>query len=672
MAVTQYIGARYVPLLADPMEWDENTVYEPLTIVLYQGNSYTSRQYVPKGISILNEDYWAPTGNYNAQVEAYRQEVRTFQGRLTNVETKTGELEIGLEDEASTRETADTQLQANITAEATARVEADTALQGDITAEAATRAEADTVLQGDITAEATAREIADNAMQDAITAMDTKVQKLETGVTAIQDRIRIGSFYTTPVYKGSFTAYNGFCQDAQGKRKPYLQQGMTYTENNNFAFFVIDGAQTNTLVDIWVGNTNKPSSKSDTVNNRIGQVATNLTYLGHANCAEYDPESRKYFVITGESQRAIVRLNSDYTLDRATTFPPVTYPDTYGSGYGAVLHDRKTGKWYAVQHGNGRIFTFDPESLELTATGKVIDWSRINQGMALYDNVLVAVVDQGGDPHSFIYALECYDITTGDYIASFALPEATSHYPLGEIEDLSFTDDGTLYMACLLRYEGTLDYCGTTMLCSLDIFTGHTGFDGKRNNYTQPPLVFVEPKYQGFFSNGTSNYPLKTLDELTHLLSVMPKTRTCKLGLESAYSSNNGPAEEWFGFLQLTGTQATIQMNSDNHVTIMGGVIARDNAVLRIRNKLQLKGWYGQATQAYLRADDSIVLAQDIQCIENTASGATTFTGVFDIPGTGMLYARSVTKPSTLSLIKGSSYNGGFGYVIGQPKTGTL
>lgn len=72
MGVTQYIGARYVPLFADPIEWDINTAYEPLTIVLYQGNSYTSRQSVPKGIDITNGDFWALTGNYNAQIEQYR------------------------------------------------------------------------------------------------------------------------------------------------------------------------------------------------------------------------------------------------------------------------------------------------------------------------------------------------------------------------------------------------------------------------------------------------------------------------------------------------------------------------------------------------------------------------------------------------------------------------
>lgn len=76
MAVTQYIGARYVPLFADPLEWNDTRTYEPLTIVLHKGSSYTSRQFVPLGTDIDNTDYWALTGNYNAQVEQYRQETK--------------------------------------------------------------------------------------------------------------------------------------------------------------------------------------------------------------------------------------------------------------------------------------------------------------------------------------------------------------------------------------------------------------------------------------------------------------------------------------------------------------------------------------------------------------------------------------------------------------------
>lgn len=76
MSVREYVGARYVPIFLG--EWDNQNKYEPLSVVLYQGASYTSRQYVPQGVAITNTAYWVLSGNYNAQVEAYRQEVRAI------------------------------------------------------------------------------------------------------------------------------------------------------------------------------------------------------------------------------------------------------------------------------------------------------------------------------------------------------------------------------------------------------------------------------------------------------------------------------------------------------------------------------------------------------------------------------------------------------------------
>jgi hypothetical protein len=70
----QYVGARYVPKFADPVEWSNVGGYEALTIVTYLGNSYTSKKPVPAGVDIGNTEYWVNTGNYNAQVEQYRQE----------------------------------------------------------------------------------------------------------------------------------------------------------------------------------------------------------------------------------------------------------------------------------------------------------------------------------------------------------------------------------------------------------------------------------------------------------------------------------------------------------------------------------------------------------------------------------------------------------------------
>ena len=98
MSVREYIGARYVPLFADPIDWDSTKTYEPLTIVYNQGNSYTSRQYVPAGIDISNDVYWAKTGNYNAQIEQYRSEVATFDDRITTNENRITTNETNLRD----------------------------------------------------------------------------------------------------------------------------------------------------------------------------------------------------------------------------------------------------------------------------------------------------------------------------------------------------------------------------------------------------------------------------------------------------------------------------------------------------------------------------------------------------------------------------------------------
>ena len=78
----EYTGMRYVPVFADPPEWSSANSYEPLEIVIHEGNSYTSKTFVPVGIDISNSAYWALTGNYNAQVEQYRQEVLAFDGRI--------------------------------------------------------------------------------------------------------------------------------------------------------------------------------------------------------------------------------------------------------------------------------------------------------------------------------------------------------------------------------------------------------------------------------------------------------------------------------------------------------------------------------------------------------------------------------------------------------------
>ena len=106
MAVTQYIGARYVPKFFTNSdgteEWRSGVEYEPLTIVTYNQNSYTSKKPVPSfiGNPSDNHEYWVATGNYNAQVEIYRQEVQSIKDNLAFVSVKSyGATGNGVEDD---------------------------------------------------------------------------------------------------------------------------------------------------------------------------------------------------------------------------------------------------------------------------------------------------------------------------------------------------------------------------------------------------------------------------------------------------------------------------------------------------------------------------------------------------------------------------------------------
>ena len=82
--VKQYVGARYVPKFASPVAWAPSTSYEALTIVTFNNASYTSKIPVPPtvGNPANNPQYWALTGNYNAQVEQYRQETENYNAQV--------------------------------------------------------------------------------------------------------------------------------------------------------------------------------------------------------------------------------------------------------------------------------------------------------------------------------------------------------------------------------------------------------------------------------------------------------------------------------------------------------------------------------------------------------------------------------------------------------------
>ena len=91
MAVTQYIGARYVPLIYQNPDdnsntWKAGVAYDPLTIVSWAGGSYTSKSAVPAGASnpADSPEYWVSIGLYSGQTSINTNNIDHIQHALAN------------------------------------------------------------------------------------------------------------------------------------------------------------------------------------------------------------------------------------------------------------------------------------------------------------------------------------------------------------------------------------------------------------------------------------------------------------------------------------------------------------------------------------------------------------------------------------------------------------
>lgn len=120
MAIRQYIGARYVPIFLG--EYNPASGYEPLSIVTYLNNSYTSKKTVPQGVLPSNTEYWALTGNYNAQIAEFIDDLNDIGDRVTQAEEDVAQVEDDLTQ-------AVTQIEGNLT-QFDGRI---TQVEGDIT-----------------------------------------------------------------------------------------------------------------------------------------------------------------------------------------------------------------------------------------------------------------------------------------------------------------------------------------------------------------------------------------------------------------------------------------------------------------------------------------------------------------------------------------------------------
>ena len=202
---SMYIGARYVPIFADPVEWDDEREYEPLTIVTHNGDCYTSKCYVPKGAQLPpypegQTKYWVKTSDYNGQfadlkktvldlsrlVEKFQKDNKDFTDLINNWNEKVQQWETQMTawgERLDTVESHVTDLTASLNAEIDRAKAAEQANAAAIAKETTDRKQAiselDAAYKAADDAEAWARTEADTALSNRITANKTDIDALK-------------------------------------------------------------------------------------------------------------------------------------------------------------------------------------------------------------------------------------------------------------------------------------------------------------------------------------------------------------------------------------------------------------------------------------------------------------------------------------------------------------
>ena len=408
---------RYVPRFADPLEWDSTRTYEALTVVLYQGASYTSRQAVPVGIDIANTEFWALTGNYNAQVEQYRTEVQAYDSRITaNTNSNTAQ-------DAKLAGTSSSGLKTLIEANA-----ADIATNA---ADIATNASGIDSLEGQMagTSASGLKGLIDSNAAD-IAANSSAIASNAEDISALQkdNKLKLLGGYIAPAYVGDFMATEQFGCCCRANDLMYAFSANNY---DGYGYLRIFNLITNSL-----------------------QTKKNIL-VGHANSCAYDPSRSRIFVapMNEYSSGQTTQINSIYAYDlTCTTKELYTFPS--GVCILSVSYDPTTGVMWAMSTSVSNViqlYRMLPEESAFTLYNTINVLfnedaaypSTVWQDMAVYDGIMLLV-----KPDGTTYEFDLSDETLvprGTY--RIGMVDVGNMFVYGEVEGIEFDDQGRLYNA---------------------------------------------------------------------------------------------------------------------------------------------------------------------------------------------------------------------------------
>ena len=329
---SMYIGARYVPIFADPVEWDDEREYEPLTIVIHDGNCYTSKCYVPKGAQLPpypegQTKYWVKTSDYNYQfadlkktvldlsrlveqfqkdnerftelISGWNEKVQQWEAKMDEWQTTVdgvtaavADLTAKLNEEIARAKAAEQANAAAIAQETTDRQQAisglDAAYKAADAAEAQAREAADIALGERIDNEAALREAGDNAVKALIEQEQTRAEGEEAAI------------------RHEFATADATEADAREKADTALSNRITSNRTD------IDSIKAEQVVQ----NTNISANAKNISDNaaEIAKHAARLTVL-ESNASDWDSVFPDTTIAQEVQKEELARANADTALN---------------------------------------------------------------------------------------------------------------------------------------------------------------------------------------------------------------------------------------------------------------------------------------------------------------------------------------------------------------------
>lgn len=397
---SMYIGARYVPIFADPVEWDNEREYEPLTIVVHNGNMYTSKCYVPKGAPLpespeIQTKYWVCTADYNYQfadlkqtvldlsrlVEQFQKDNEHFTELINGWNEKVIQWEKDMTawgERLDTVESNVADLTASLNAEIARAKAAEQANAAAIAQETADRKQAiselDTAYKAADAAEAQTREAADTALSNRIVANKTDIDAIKAEQVVQNTNI-------------SANAKN--ISDNAAEIAKHAAR-LTSLESN--ASDWDDVFPDTTIAQEMQKEENARANADTALNGRIDAQASDIEELRDAVNHKVD---QTIYTADQTAQDTKIKTNADAIAAMNTAYKAA---DAELNASITAETDRATGRENEIETGYKKAVN----DLKTEVTGDFVTKTVYNAGQATQDKEIAAVKAASGDISSII------------------------------------------------------------------------------------------------------------------------------------------------------------------------------------------------------------------------------------------------------------------------------